>query len=314
MNPNPKRLRIATRESALALWQARFVQAELQRQFPDCQVEIVGMTTTGDQITDRPLAAIGGKGLFTKELENALLDGRADLAVHSLKDVPMELSAEFCLAAIMKREDPRDAFVSSTYAAVEQMPEGARIGTSSLRRAAQIQARFPKLQVLPLRGNVNTRLAKLDRGEFDAIVLAAAGLKRLGLATRIRQILPPDVSLPAAGQGALAIETLAGRADLQAWLSVLGHPASAQACHAERMVSRLLGGSCRVPLAAFAEPDGSGLKLRAIAASLDGRSVLRAEARALVRNDQEAVALGQQVGQQLIDAGAIALLAGQAQH
>lgn len=308
----PDRLRIATRESALAMWQAKFVQAALQRHFPGCAVEIIGMTTTGDQITDRPLATIGGKGLFTKELEVALQDDRADLAVHSLKDVPMDLAAGFELAAIMKREDPRDALVSSQFGTIEAMPAGARIGTSSLRRAAQIQARFPALKVLPLRGNVNTRLARLDDGQYDGIVLAAAGLKRLGLAQRIRQILPPEVSLPAAGQGALAIETLSSRADLLDGLAVLSDSATAHACAAERMVSRLLGGNCRAPLAAYAEMAGDQLSLRALAASVDGQSVLKAQASATVSSRADAQALGRRVGQQLLDAGAQDLLAGTA--
>ncbi len=236
------------------MWQAEHVQARLRALHPGCEVEIVGMTTEGDRVLDRALNEIGGKGLFIKELETALLERRADLAVHSLKDVPMEVAAPFALAAIMAREDPRDAFVSNAHGSLEALPAGARVGTSSLRRAAQIRRQFPALEVLPLRGNVNTRLARLDEGRYEAIVLAAAGLKRLGLADRIRAIVPPSLCLPAAGQGALAIETLAGRADLQAWLAPLADARTALEVHAERTVSRLLGGSCRVPLAACACP------------------------------------------------------------
>ena len=255
----PSRLVIATRESRLALWQAHHVQDCLRALYPACDVVLLGMTTTGDQVLDRSLSEIGGKGLFTKELEVALLEGRADLAVHSLKDVPMSLPPEFELAAVLRREDPRDALVSPRFAGLDALPRGGRIGTSSLRRAAQIAERRPDLQVLPLRGNLDTRLGKLDRGEYDAIVLAAAGLKRLGLADRIREILPPATSLPAPGQGALGIEILAGRTALRAWLAPLADRRTWLEVTAERSVSRALGGSCRIPLAAYAvaQPDGS---------------------------------------------------------
>ncbi|MGE0804855.1 MAG: hydroxymethylbilane synthase, partial [Burkholderiaceae bacterium] len=219
----PQRLVIASRESRLAMWQAEHVQARLRELYPQCVVEILGITTEGDRVLDRALNEIGGKGLFIKELELALLDGRADLAVHSLKDVPMELAPQFELGVILQREDPRDAFVSSRYGAPEELPAGARVGTSSLRRAAQLRHGFPSLQVLPCRGNVNTRLAKLDSGQYDAILLAAAGLKRLGMAERIRMIMPPSQSLPSPGQGALGIETPAGRDDLRGWLAPLAH-------------------------------------------------------------------------------------------
>ncbi len=264
----PSRLVIATRESRLALWQAHHVQDRLRALYPACNVVLLGMTTTGDQVLDRSLSEIGGKGLFTKELEVALLEGRADLAVHSLKDVPMSLPEAFQLAAVMRREDPRDALVSPRFDGLDMLPEGGRIGTSSLRRAAQIAERRPDLQVLPLRGNLDTRLGKLDRGEYDAIVLAAAGLKRLGLADRIREILPPDTSLPAPGQGALGIEILAGRPELRAWLAPLADRRTWLEVTAERSVSRALGGSCRIPLAAFAvaQPDGS-IHLDALLAS-----------------------------------------------
>jgi hydroxymethylbilane synthase len=267
-HPPPARLVIATRESRLALWQAHHVRDRLQTLYPACEVVLLGMTTTGDQILDRSLSEIGGKGLFTKELEVALLDGRADLAVHSLKDVPMSLPPEFELAAVMRREDPRDAFVSPHFAGLDALPHGARIGTSSLRREAQIAERRPDLKVLPLRGNLDTRLGKLDRGEYDAIVLAAAGLKRLGLADRIREILPPTSSLPAPGQGALGIEIRAGRPEVRAWLAPLADRRTWLEVTAERSVSRALGGSCRIPLAAYAvvQPDGA-LRLDALLAT-----------------------------------------------
>jgi len=264
----PRRLVIATRESRLALWQAHHVRDRLRALYPECEVELLGMTTTGDQILDRTLSEIGGKGLFTKELEVALADGRADLAVHSLKDVPMELPEGFELAAVLEREDPRDAFVSVRYASFEALPQGARIGTSSLRRGAQIAQTRPDLQILPLRGNLDTRLGKLDRGEYDAIVLAAAGLKRLGLSERIRQVLPPSLSLPAPGQGALGIEIMSHRSDVRGWLAPLVHSTTWLEVTAERAVSRALGGSCKIPLAAYAvvQPDGS-LQLDALLAT-----------------------------------------------
>lgn len=254
----PDRLVIATRESRLALWQANHVRDRLRALYPGCSVELLGMTTTGDQILDRSLNEIGGKGLFTKELEVALADGRADLAVHSLKDVPMHLPEGFELAAVMQREDPRDAFVSAAHAGIDALPRGAKVGTSSLRRGAQLAERRPDLRIEPLRGNLDTRLAKLDRGDYDAIVLAAAGLKRLGLAHRIREVLPPATSLPAPGQGALGIEIVVGRPELRTWLAPLVHRRTWLEVAAERAVSRELGGSCRVPLAAYAGigPDG----------------------------------------------------------
>lgn len=267
----PKRLVLASRKSALAMWQAEHVRDLLKGLYPQCEVEILGMTTEGDRILDRTLAEIGGKGLFVKELELALLDRRADLAVHSLKDVPMVLGPEFALPVIMKREDPRDAFVSNHYASLDALPDGARVGTASLRRASQIRYTYPKLQVLPLRGNVQTRLGKLDAGEFEAIILAAAGLKRLGLADRIRSVVSVQSSLPAAGQGALGIETLAGRDDVAAWLAPLIHHQTALEVCAERAVSRALGGNCRMPLAAYCETDAGGaLRLRARVGAEDG--------------------------------------------
>ena len=305
----PARLVIASRESRLAMWQATYVQARLRELYPECDVRILGMTTEGDRVLDRALSEIGGKGLFTKELEVALLDGRADIAVHSLKDVPMELAPEFALAAVMRREDPRDAFVSGRYAGLEEMPAGAVLGTSSLRRAAQIRRRFPALDVRPLRGNLDTRLGKLDRGDYDAIVLAAAGLKRLGLADRIRALLPVSVSLPAAGQGALGIEALSGRDDLAAWLAPLADQDTWLQVRAERAVSRVLGGSCRVPLAAYCEPsEDSGLWLRACVASVDGAHLLEAQRRIGQADPQSAEGLGEEVAADLLAQGAQAYL------
>lgn len=301
----PARLVLASRRSALAMWQAEHVRDRLKELYPACDVRILGMTTEGDRILDRTLAEIGGKGLFVKELEVALLDGRADLAVHSLKDVPMVLGDEFALPIIMKREDPRDAFVSSRYAALESMPEGARVGTASLRRASQIRHRYPGLEVLPVRGNVQTRLAKLDAGEFDAIILAAAGLKRLGLAARIRSIVPVEASLPAAGQGALGIETLASRAEVAAWLAPLGDPTTACETSAERAVSRALGGNCRMPLAAFCETAADGsLHLRARVGAEDGSGLAEVALQEGPATLATAERLGARAAQDLLAKGA----------
>ena len=259
LSDTPRRLVIATRESRLALWQAHHVRDRLKALYPECEVVLLGMTTTGDQVLDRSLSEIGGKGLFTKELEVALADGRADLAVHSLKDVPMELPEGFALAAVLSREDPRDALVSSRFDALESLPQGAVVGTSSLRREAQLRERRPDLHIQALRGNLDTRLRKLDAGEYDAILLAAAGLKRLGLADRIRQMIAPQTSLPAPGQGALGIEVMSAREDVRRWLAPLVDRRTWVEVTAERAVSRALGGSCRIPLAAYAvtQADGS---------------------------------------------------------
>ena len=273
----PQKIVIATRESRLALWQARHVQAKLREAWPACQVELLGMTTRGDQILDRPLAEVGGKGLFVKELETALLDGRADIAVHSMKDVPMQLEPEFAIVAIGARETPLDAFVSNLYGAPENLPSGAIVGTSSLRRQAQLQSCFPGLVVRSLRGNLDTRLRKLDSGEYAAIILAAAGLKRLGLSERIRSLLPAEASLPAAGQGALGIEALAGRPEVADWLRPLHDETTACCVRAERALAGALAGSCDVPLAAFAESMEDQLRLRALVASPDGKAIVRAE-------------------------------------
>ena len=270
---------IATRESPLALWQAEHVRDILAGRLPATRVELLGMTTRGDQILDRTLSKVGGKGLFVKELEVALLERRAHLAVHSLKDVPMELAPEFTLAAVMKREDPRDCLVSNRFASLDDLPAGARVGTSSLRRELMLRARFPALRVEAVRGNVNTRLAKLDRGDFDALVMAAAGLKRLGLASRIRQIIPTAVSLPAPGQGALGIETLREDHLTGQLLASLDDAATRAATAAERGVSRGLGGSCQVPLAAYAEVEGGQLRLRALVGNAATGEYVETEAR-----------------------------------
>ncbi|MDH5208612.1 MAG: hydroxymethylbilane synthase [Burkholderiaceae bacterium] len=302
MNP-PQRVVIATRESPLALWQAEHVQG-LLRQF-GAEVDLLGMTTRGDQILDRTLSKVGGKGLFVKELEVALLERRADLAVHSLKDVPMELPPEFELAAVMTREDPRDCVVSNKFAALEEMPAGTRIGTSSLRRELMLRARFPSLSIHSIRGNVGTRLAKLDRGEFDALVMAAAGLKRLGLADRIRQIIPTSVSLPAPGQGALGIEVLRTHPTVRALLAPLDDSATRAATAAERGVSRGLGGSCQVPLAAYAEVEGTALRLRALVGNAATGVFVEAEVRGPIA-DAEAIAV--EAVARLKAQGALALL------
>jgi hydroxymethylbilane synthase len=273
-----KRLVIATRQSRLALWQAEHIARRLRERHAGLSVELLPMTTRGDQLLDRRLDQVGGKGLFVKELEVAMSEGRADLAVHSMKDVPAELPQGFVLAAITVREDPRDALVSQRYATLAEMPAGAAVGTSSLRRAAQLMERHPALAIRVLRGNVDTRLAKLDRGEYDAIVLAAAGLTRLGLEARIRARLSVEDSLPAPGQGALGIECLEARADVRERLVPLADAASERCVRAERAVSRALGGSCTVPLGAYAEMSRGKIALRALVASADGRRVLRASA------------------------------------
>ena len=303
---NPQSLVIASRESALAMWQAQHIQAQLQQLYPQCDVSILGMTTQGDQILDKTLSKIGGKGLFVKELEAALQDGRADLAVHSIKDVPMVLPEGFALVAISERANPFDAFVSNHYTRLEDLPKGAIVGTSSLRREAQLRARFPHLTIQPLRGNVQTRLAKLDNGDYDAILLAAAGLERLELHNRIRHVLSPADSLPAAGQGALGIEIAAHRTDLIATLLPLNHAKTAACVTAERALARALGGSCQVPLAAYCTADDAGLlTLHGLVAHPDGSVVLNANAQAPA---QYADALGRAVAKKLADDGAMDII------
>ena len=273
----PERIIIATRESRLALWQAEHVRVRLQQLYPACRVELLGMTTRGDQILDRPLAKVGGKGLFIKELETALLDGRADIAVHSMKDVPMQLEAEFTLACVTDRGAALDAFVSNRYDSLEDMPPGAVVGTSSLRRQAQICARFPYLSVSSLRGNLDTRLRKLDEGQYDAIILAEAGLRRLEMDARVRSVLPAELSLPAVGQGALGIECRADREDLVKCLAPLHDVETAARVTAERAVSRALAGSCEVPLGAYALMRDGKLWLRGFVAMPDGSRMVTAE-------------------------------------
>jgi hydroxymethylbilane synthase len=306
----PSKLIIASRESRLAMWQAEHVRDRLVALYPQCRVEILGMTTRGDQILDRTLSAVGGKGLFVKELEVAMAEGRADLAVHSLKDVPMELPEGFELTAVLEREDPRDAFVSNDYESLDALPAGAIVGTSSLRRQSLIAARYPHLVILPLRGNLDTRLSKLDRGEYAAIILAAAGLKRLGLPQRIRALLEPEMSLPAAGQGAMAIEILSSArsdgVDLRAVLAPLNHDDTASAVLAERKVSRIFGGSCQIPLAAFATVQGGQMRLRAMVATPDGTRSAHAEVSGPVEQPEY---LGEQVSELLAQQDANAILA-----
>ena len=255
---------IATRESPLALWQAEHVQALLQKQYPEALVELLGLTTKGDRILDKTLSKIGGKGLFVKELEVAMREGQAQLAVHSLKDVPMQLPDDFVLAAVSEREDPRDAFVSPKYESLESMPAGAVVGTASLRRELMLRSRFPHLVVKTVRGNVGTRLKKLDAGEYDALIMASAGLKRLGLSERIREIISDEISLPSPGQGALGIECLKADEGTRQALAFLNDPVTRACTAAERYVSRALGGSCQVPLAAYATVNGSEMRLRAL--------------------------------------------------
>ena len=296
---------IASRESQLAMWQAEHIQQRLQTLYPELSVSILGMTTKGDQILDKTLSKIGGKGLFVKELEQALIEGKADLAVHSLKDVPMQLPEGFALAAITERENPFDALVSNQYTSLAELPKGAIVGTSSLRRQAQVKALHPELIVNPLRGNVQTRLRKLDEGEYDAIILAASGLIRLELQDRIRAILPANESLPAAGQGALAIEISAHRTDLLPLLAVLNHPHTHACVTAERAVSRELGGSCQVPLAAFASIAQNSLSLKALVASTDGQHIVYAEGESSI---EQAEQLGLSIAKQLIEKGAMPLV------
>lgn len=297
---------IATRESALALWQARHVQAELQRLYPALTVTLLGMTTEGDRNLGTSLAKIGGKGLFIKELEDALADGRADIAVHSMKDVPMHLPSGFALAATLERADPRDAFVANDYANLEDLPPGTRVGTSSLRRECQLRANFPRLRIEPLRGNVQTRLRKLDEGQYGAIILAAAGLKRLGLSDRIAALLTPDECLPAVGQGALGIECRADREDLIEMLAPLVHTSTRDCVAAERAFSRALAGSCNVPLAGFAELSGTRMRLRGLVGAPDGTRIVRAE---MTGASAEAEAMGVALAEELKRQGATEILA-----
>lgn len=300
-------LRIATRKSPLALWQAEYVKAELESLHPELKVELMPMSTRGDKILDTALSKIGGKGLFIKELEQALFDNTADIAVHSMKDVPMEFPAGLALGVICPREDPHDAFVSTDYDSLEALPQGARLGTSSLRRSSQLKHVRPDLQVLDCRGNVNTRLAKLDAGEYDAIILAVAGLKRLAMPERIRHVLTPELCLPAPGQGAVGIELRADDSRTRELIEGLNDAATALRVTAERSLNARLQGGCQVPIAAYAELIDGRLNLRGRVADLDGQTLLRAQASDIA---ERAHALGQRVADDLLAQGADQILAG----
>lgn len=306
-------IRIATRTSPLALWQAEHVAARLQALHSGLQVELVGMTTRGDKILDSPLSRIGGKGLFVKELEVGMLEGSADIAVHSMKDVPMEFPDGLHLAVIMEREDPRDAFVSNHYQSLDELPSGAVIGTCSLRRQMQLLARYPQLKTKDLRGNINTRLAKLDQGEYDAIILAAAGLIRMQFAARITSYLSPEQSLPAVGQGAIGIECRVHDPRVEDLLAPLVHPETFIRVRAERAMNQRLNGGCQVPIAGFAELQGEQLRMRGLLGYPDGSALFRAEA---VGSAQEPEALGISIAEALLAQGGGKILhaLGIAQH
>ncbi|WP_373691133.1 hydroxymethylbilane synthase [Endozoicomonas sp. ONNA2] len=301
-----KTLRIATRKSALALWQADYVKHQLEQHHPDIPVELVTMTSQGDRILDAPLAKIGGKGLFVKELEHALLAGRADIAVHSMKDVPMEFPKGLGLGVICPREDPRDAFVANHYATLDELPQGAVVGTSSLRRQCQILAARPDLSIQFLRGNVNTRLAKLDDGQYDAIILAAAGLIRLAMADRIRSYLDTGLSLPAAGQGAVGIELRQDDEATRRLIAPLHDEQTAIRVGAERAMNRRLNGGCQVPIGGFAELDGDRLFLRGLVGSPDGKTIYRSEVTCAAEDYESA---GIKVAESLLKQGADKILA-----
>lgn len=287
------------------MWQAEHVKSLLERWYPDLDVKILGMTTQGDRILDKTLNKIGGKGLFVKELEEALAQGRADLAVHSMKDVPMVLPDGFCIAAIGPREDPRDAFVSNRFERPAAMPPGSILGTSSLRRQSQLLAAFPHLEIRVLRGNVGTRLKKLDEGQYDAIILAKAGLERLGLGHRVRHVLDPETSLPAVGQGALGIECRADRTDVHALMRPFNDEDSARCVNAERAMSRALNGSCQVPLGAYARITDGQLEIRGFVASPDGRRLIKADR---AGDPSQAETLGKSLAAALLDQGAREIL------
>ena len=298
-------IRIATRKSPLALWQAEFVRDSLLAANPGLQVELVKMVTQGDKILDTPLAKVGGKGLFVKELEQGMLRGDADIAVHSMKDVPVEFPEGLHLAVICEREDPRDAFVSNNFASFDDLPQGARVGTSSLRRQCQIRAARPDLQIIDLRGNVNTRLAKLDEGQYDAIILASAGLIRLGFAERIRAFLSTEQSLPAIGQGAVGIETRSDDARINTLLAPLNHPKTQTCVLAERAMNLRLEGGCQVPIGGFAELDGERLRMRGLVGRPDGTEVVRGE---IEGPAAEAESLGRTLAEDLLSRGAAEIL------
>ena len=298
-------LRIATRKSPLAMWQAEHVAARLLEAHPGLEVELVTFTTQGDKILDTPLAKIGGKGLFVKELERAMLDGDADIAVHSMKDVPVDLPTGLYLPVIMQREDPRDAFVSNDYKDFNDLPQGARLGTSSLRRQCQLKEARPDLEILDLRGNVNTRLAKLDAGDYDAIILACAGLKRLGFDDRIRASMSPEVSLPAIGQGAIGIECRNDDANTNNLIAVLDDAETHICVDAERAMNARLGGGCQVPIAGFAELKDEQLQLRGLVGRVDGSEILRS---AIFGKPNEAASMGTALAEELLARGADTIL------
>jgi hydroxymethylbilane synthase len=294
-------LRIATRKSPLALWQAEHVRARLLECHAGLQVELLTMSTKGDRILDSPLAKIGGKGLFVKELEQGMLEGRADIAVHSMKDVPAELPDGLCIAAILEREDPRDAFVSNEFASIDELPDGARVGTSSLRRQCQLRARRPDLEILDLRGNVGTRLGKLDAGDYDAIILACAGLKRLGLEARITTALVPELMLPAIAQGVIGIECRCDDARVKALIAPLHHAATGQRTQTERAMNATLAGGCQAPVAGYSVIGSAGIELRGLVGRPDGTEIIRGD---ISGPAQDAEALGKQLADELLSRGA----------
>ena len=302
---NDPLIRIATRNSPLALWQANYIAEQLRRIHPGLKTELVKMTTRGDKILDAPLAKIGGKGLFVKELEQGLLEGRADIAVHSMKDVPVDFPEGLELKVILAREDPCDALVSNHYRCLDDLPSDARIGTSSLRRQSQITQAIPGCQILPLRGNVNTRLAKLDTGQFDAIILAAAGLKRLAMADRIRQIIPTSISLPAVGQGALGIECRVGDDRIADVINVLHDNETQQCVIAERAMNERLEGGCQVPIAGFARFQDGGLFMQGLVGAPNGQQIIRAQRQGLV---DQAKVIGYEIAEELLAKGAKKIL------
>jgi len=306
-NTMPKdTLRIATRKSPLALWQAEFVKTKLQELYPELSVELVKMTTQGDKILDVPLAKVGGKGLFVKELETGMLTGAADIAVHSMKDVPVEFPAGLHLAVICEREDPRDAFVSNHFASFSELPQGAKVGTSSMRRQCQITSRRPDLEIISLRGNVNTRLAKLDAGEYDAIILAAAGLIRLGFESRIQEFMSTTDSLPAIGQGAVGIECCVDDARVNQLIAPLNHLETSIRVRAERAMNNRLEGGCQVPIGGYAELTHEGIVLRGLVGSVDGKEIIRGDVRGHVDNADK---LGVELADDLLSRGADRILA-----
>ncbi len=298
-------IRIATRQSPLALWQAEYVSERIKVLFPTIQTQLVKMVTRGDKILDAPLAKIGGKGLFVKELEQGMLEGNADIAVHSMKDVPVTFPEGLHLSAILERGDPTDAFVSNHYASLDDLPENARIGTSSLRRQCQIKAKFPNAEILSLRGNVNTRLDKLDAGDYDAIILASAGLKRLGMGHRIAQCLPTQVSLPAIGQGAIGIECRVDDSEVNAIVNALNDELTAICVTAERAMNAKLNGGCQVPIAGFAQIENDEISMRGLVGNPDGSVIYRAEKRGHI---SQAFAIGEAIAEDLIAQGASEVL------